>query len=70
MNLREKAQCRDAPAELFFPPVPGDPAQVIQTYCRRCPVREGCRATALTMPSQAGIWGGTVPADREATASA
>ena len=60
---RRQGACQGLALELFFPPErdeasgPWSP-EPAQAVCRRCPVREECRAWALATGQKDGIWGG------------
>jgi hypothetical protein len=64
-DWRERATCRSADAELFFPQV-GAPDEVAQTaaakrVCAVCPVRDVCLADAMAWEDPArrvGVFGG------------
>jgi WhiB family redox-sensing transcriptional regulator len=57
---RDRAACRDAPPETFFPETVSDPRvylrRVRETYCGPCPVLIGCAQHALTAGERHGIW--------------
>src|SRR6516225_10850624 len=67
LEWRDRAACRDADPELFFPD--GDTrsarAQVkmAKLICRGCPVSATCLGWALAS-GQAGIWGGLTEDER------
>lgn len=65
----ERAACRDADPELFFPigttPAPG-PLRAAQRICSRCAVRMECLTYALETGQSAGVWGGTTEEERRA----
>jgi WhiB family transcriptional regulator, redox-sensing transcriptional regulator len=66
-DWRERAACRDADPELFFPLGTTD-ANLLQIdaakrICRTCPVREPCLRWALDS-GDAGVWGGTTEQER------
>lgn len=65
-NWRRRAACRDEDPELWFPVGTGPLAQrqiaQAKALCRRCPVRDECRADAAPY----GIWGGTTEDERDA----
>jgi hypothetical protein len=60
---RDRAACRGADPELFFPERGGsaDPARRI---CARCPVRQPCLEYALGHGIRDGVWGGLAERDR------
>lgn len=68
--------CRDADAELFFPPehLPraerGAREQAAKQVCAQCPVRPDCLAHAVRVGERFGVWGGQSPAERAVAASA
>jgi hypothetical protein len=70
-NWRERAACRTADPELFFPQV-GAPDELAQTaaakrLCAACPVREVCLADAMAWEDPArrvGVFGGLSADDR------
>lgn len=69
-NWMLRAQCRDAPAELFFQPPGAALANqaTIREFCARCPVTTECLAFALSARAedQYGIWGATSATRRRA----
>ena len=62
---RERAACRGADLDLFFPGR-GEPADPARRVCARCPVREPCLDYALRHGITHGIWGGLTERDRRA----
>ncbi|WP_217166231.1 WhiB family transcriptional regulator [Streptomyces sp. AC512_CC834] len=57
----ERAACRDADPEIFFPPAGGsddDREPSAKRLCARCPVAEHCLHEALLREESTGIWGG------------
>ena len=70
MDWREKASCRGADPDLFFPIGNSGPALLqideAKAVCRHCPVMEECLAWALTADPVEGIWGGTTEGERRA----
>lgn len=51
--------------DLWFPEHGSDERrQEALRICAGCPVRAACLAYVLSMPPQAGIWGGTTEEDR------
>ena len=70
-NWRERAACRAADPELFFPQV-GAPDEVAQTVaakrlCAACPVRQVCLADAMAWEDPArrvGVFGGLAADER------
>src|SRR5215469_6635916 len=67
-SWRQKAACRDADPELFFPDgdIRSARAQVktAKLVCRRCPVSATCLNWALASGQEAGIWGGLTEDER------
>jgi WhiB family redox-sensing transcriptional regulator len=62
---KQHAVCRGADPHLFFPENPSS-RDVIDRYCRACPVVTDCLAYALRSgASTAGIWGATTERDRD-----
>ena len=57
---RDKAACRSADPNLFFPPERGGKAQAgkAKAICAGCPVRKDCLEFALDTSQEYGIWGG------------
>lgn len=57
---RDRAACRHADPELFFPDVRSAWAQVktAKLICRGCPVQMTCLNWALASGQESGIWGG------------
>lgn len=68
-DWRDRARCREADPELFFPVGTGDPAKAqiaeAKKVCAQCPVVEPCLRWALDN-SQTGVWGGTSDEERQA----
>ena len=60
----QRAACRGADPDLFFPARGDKPAQAL-AYCAGCPVRQECLASALEVPSTIGVWGGRFGRDRK-----
>jgi WhiB family redox-sensing transcriptional regulator len=68
VDWRDRAACREADPELFFPLTDQGPSRV-QTlaaleHCRRCEVREACLNWALDTGIQEGVWGGSTEEQR------
>jgi hypothetical protein len=66
-----RAACRGSATVLFFPePHSSHPAATAAAtaLCRRCPVRVPCAVAGET--EEHGVWGGTVPDERQGWASA
>lgn len=76
---QDQAVCASMPEDLFFPPdLTTEPAQqsreamharrVRETraklICARCPVIDPCRAHALSLPEEDGVWGGLTAEER------
>jgi WhiB family redox-sensing transcriptional regulator len=60
---QERAACRGADPELFFPER-GRSADPARRICARCPVRQPCLEYALGHGIRDGIWGGLAERDR------
>jgi WhiB family redox-sensing transcriptional regulator len=64
-----RAACRSADPELFFPVSAAGPsvAEVTRAkrVCARCSVRDACLAFALATRQPHGVWGGTIPEERQ-----
>jgi WhiB family redox-sensing transcriptional regulator len=61
VNWQERAACRGADTDLFYPPRGyniHDYKKVIETYCDNCPVRQDCLDYAIENCENLGIWGG------------
>ncbi|MEV0173126.1 WhiB family transcriptional regulator [Streptomyces sp. NPDC050803] len=62
-NWRDRARCRGADPELFFPLSGTGPSrrqiEEAKAVCHRCPVRGRCLAWALEAGEESGVWGGT-----------
>ncbi|GII85139.1 hypothetical protein Ssi03_31290 [Sphaerisporangium siamense] len=67
-----RAACRGEDPELFFPISAKGPGHLqherAKAVCRRCPVRVPCLDYALRTGQEHGIWGGTDPDERRASA--
>jgi len=67
---RERAACRCADPELFFPVSETGPAQLqirqAKQICHACPVQGTCLVWALQNSVTDGIWGGTTQIERRA----
>jgi WhiB family redox-sensing transcriptional regulator len=61
-HWRTRAACRSEDPDLFFPVGVTGPAipqiAAAKAVCAGCPVREACRAFAITTHQEYGIWGG------------
>lgn len=62
----ERAACaRHGDPDLWFPDrVQDDRQQEALRICAACPVRAACLAYVMSLPPQAGIWGGTTEEQR------
>ena len=60
---QDKALCRDADPETFFPH-DGDNGRDARRICRRCPVPRQCLDAAMRGDERHGVWGGTSPTQR------
>jgi WhiB family redox-sensing transcriptional regulator len=67
-DWRDRAACRDADPELFFPvSAVGPGARQIaeaKAVCARCPVREQCLDYAMANGLDHGVFGGTTDTER------
>ncbi|MGG7568960.1 WhiB family transcriptional regulator [Streptomyces sirii] len=67
-NWRDRAACKDADPDLFFPVGNTGPAllqvEEAKSVCRRCPVVETCAGWALEIREAHGVWGGMSEDDR------
>jgi WhiB family redox-sensing transcriptional regulator len=61
---RERAACRDADLEVFFPENSGSARA--RKICAGCPVRAQCLDHAVTYDEPFGIWGGLNRLERKA----
>ncbi|MER7792937.1 WhiB family transcriptional regulator [Streptomyces sp. NPDC097640] len=70
MRWRERAACRGADPDLFFPIGNSGPTlgQIDEAkgVCDQCPVVEQCLNWAIRMGWVEGIWGGTTEGERRA----
>ncbi len=67
-DWRQRAACREADPELFFPvgrlrergqlTLAGHQAADAKVICGRCPVTASCLAFALESRAEPGVWGG------------
>lgn len=62
-DWQERALCRDADPELWFPE-PWEDARAAKLICGWCPVRSECLAWALKTREPYGICGGLSPEER------
>jgi WhiB family redox-sensing transcriptional regulator len=71
-DWRDRAACRDAEIDLFFPVGdPSAPGNVLQAerakrVCSACEVRRDCLSFAVDAAEGWGIWGGTTEDERHA----
>jgi WhiB family redox-sensing transcriptional regulator len=65
---RERAACRGARIEVFFPGR-GEMAGAARQICAQCPVRQQCLEFAVSNRIAYGIWGGLTGPDRRALQS-
>lgn len=67
-DWRDRAACRDADTDLFFPSSYGRPEDAetagAKTFCRRCDVRFECLEYALAARIHDGIFGGFTARER------
>ena len=67
---RERAACRCADPELFFPVSETGPSRLqiwrAKQVCHACPVQWTCLAWALQNSVTDGIWGGSTQSERSA----
>ncbi|MEC3995065.1 WhiB family transcriptional regulator [Actinacidiphila sp. DG2A-62] len=64
-HWRLQAACADEDPELFFPEHSGgQQARDAKAVCATCPVEAECRAWAMQVGVEYGVWGGTSAADR------
>lgn len=59
----EHAECRGAPAAVFYP-TQGESTAPAKAVCARCPVSVECLAWALDHGEKFGVWGGTSERER------
>jgi WhiB family transcriptional regulator, redox-sensing transcriptional regulator len=68
LEWTERAACRDAPPDLFFPVSEFGAAEgqitEAKRICSACPVRADCLDHALNRGEASGIWGGTTELER------
>ena len=62
-SWRDKAACRGADSDVFFPER-GESADPARQVCARCPVRQPCLVYALDEKIAHGIWGGLTERER------
>lgn len=56
--------CAEIDPELFFPP-PGGEVATAKRICGMCSMRAACLDYAVTHAIEHGVWGGTVPEERQ-----
>jgi hypothetical protein len=62
------AACQGQPLSRFYPPNSAGMAATIETFCKRCPVKDECLSEALKTEEPSarhGIWGGMSAIERE-----
>jgi WhiB family transcriptional regulator, redox-sensing transcriptional regulator len=62
-SWQDRAACRGADPDLFFPER-GESADPARQICARCPVRQPCLAYALDIGITQGVWGGLAERER------
>ena len=72
MDWRDRAACRDADRDLFFPigrdDVDRPEIDAAREICARCPVLDDCLAYALATRQPDGVWGGMTTTERRTLA--
>jgi WhiB family transcriptional regulator, redox-sensing transcriptional regulator len=66
-DWRERAACRDAAQDVFFPTRRGTAVVEIEAakqLCATCPVQPQCLEFALLTRQDFGVWGGTTEHER------
>ena len=63
MAWRQRAACRGADSEIFFP-MTDDDAGDAKSICQQCPVRQACLEWALVTRERDGVWGGATERER------
>lgn len=63
ISWRDRAACRGADTELFYPLTGGAGVSTALALCGNCPVWDDCLTTALKR-AERGIWGGTTEEQR------
>jgi WhiB family transcriptional regulator, redox-sensing transcriptional regulator len=63
LSWRDRAACRNADPDLFFPGR-GESADPARQICARCPVRQLCLVYALDKGITHGVWGGLAEQER------
>jgi WhiB family redox-sensing transcriptional regulator len=64
----EKANCIGVGVEVFYPeegPGKYDSAGVRKKVCAFCPIQQDCLDHAVAKREEHGIWGGTLPGERQ-----
>lgn len=62
-SWRDKAACRGADSDVFFPER-GESADPARQVCARCPVRQPCLVYAIDKGIAHGVWGGLAERER------
>ena len=60
---QRQAACQGS--ELDFFDMAGRNPKRLKAVCARCPIKAACLASALAVPEEFGVWGGTTPGERE-----
>lgn len=67
-DWRQRAACKDAEPDLFFPVGVTGPAvaqiEAAKAVCRACESLESCLDFALRTNQESGVWGGTAEDER------
>lgn len=67
-DWREKAACRDADPDLFFPigstGLAVEQIHLAKEICESCSARSDCLEFALTTNQESGVWGATSEEER------
>jgi len=63
-DWKASALCAEGDPDEWFPERNESPLAA-QSICSRCPVRTECLEYAIVNDERYGVWGGTLPADRE-----
>ncbi|KAF4406408.1 MULTISPECIES: WhiB family transcriptional regulator [Streptomyces] len=68
MDWRQRAACRDADPDLFFPIGTTGPAlrqeEAAKAVCADCPVARQCLEWAMEVGQESGVWGGRTESER------
>lgn len=69
---QEEAACRNMDVELFYPGSyePSPELRRALATCSRCPVQERCLEEAEARGERYGVWGGTLPEQRQVAVAA